>query len=39
MAKKQRDMKKIFTKIMAGALAILMLLGVSATLIYYIAAA
>ena len=39
MAKKQRDMKKVFTKIMAGTLALLMVLGVSATLIYYITAA
>ena len=39
MAKKQRDVKKIFTRIMAGALALLMVLGVSATLIYSITAA
>ena len=39
MAKKQRDMRKLLTRIMAGTLALLMVLGVSATLIYYITAA
>lgn len=39
MAKKQKDMRKLFTRIMAGALAVLMILGVSTSLIYYIIAA
>ena len=36
MAKKQRDVRKILTRIMAGTLAVLMVIGVSATLIYAI---
>ena len=38
MAKKQIDKRKLFTRIMAAALALLMVVGVAATLIYYIAA-
>ena len=36
MSKKQRETGKIFAKIMAAVLAALMVLGVAATLIYYI---
>lgn len=36
MAKKTIDKKKLFTRIMAAVLALLMVLGVAATLIYYI---
>ena len=39
MAKNQRDYRKLFTKIVAIILALLMVLGVAATLIYYITAA
>ena len=38
MAKKQRDISKIFGKIMAGFLAVLMDLGIGATLIYCLVA-
>ena len=38
MAKKQIDKRKLFTRIMAAILALLMVVGVAATLIYYIAA-
>ena len=38
MAKKQIDKRKLFTRIMAAILALLMVIGVCATLIYYIAA-
>ena len=38
MAKKQRDAGKIITKIMAAFLAILMVLGIGGTLLYYIIA-
>lgn len=38
MAKKQRDISKIFGRIMAGFLAVLMVLGVGATLIYCLVA-
>lgn len=34
MAKKQKDMKKIFSRVMAALLAGLMVLGIGATLIY-----
>lgn len=37
MAKKQRDTRKIFVRIMAAVLALLMVVGFAATLIYYIA--
>ena len=39
MAKRDRDIRKILTKVMASFLAILMVGGVAATLIYYITAA
>lgn len=39
MAKKQRDIRKILTKVMAAILALLMVVGFAATLIYYITAA
>ena len=38
MAKKNRDAGKIFTKIMATILALLMGLGIAGTLIYYLIA-
>lgn len=38
MAKKKRDAGKIFTKVMASILALLMLLGIAGTLIYYLIA-
>lgn len=38
MAKKQIDKMKIFTKIMAGILALLMVVSVAGTLIYYLVA-
>lgn len=38
MAKKNRDAGKIFTKIMATILALLMVLGIAGTLIYYLIA-
>lgn len=38
MAKKQRDIKKVATKIMAIFLALLMFLGIGGTLIYYLIA-
>lgn len=39
MAKKQkRDAGKIFTKVMAAILALLMVLGMAGTLIYYLMA-
>ncbi len=38
MAKKQRDIGKIVTKIMAIFLAVLMVLGIGGTLIYYLVA-
>ena len=38
MAKKQRDAGKIFTKVMAAMLALLMLLGIAGTLIFYLIA-
>ena len=37
MAKNQRDVTKIITKVMAVILAILMVLSIAGTLIYYIA--
>lgn len=36
MAKKQLDKGRIFTKIMAGILAVLMVLSLAGTLIYYL---
>ena len=39
MAKKERDTRKILTRIMAAVLAFMMVLAVAATLIYYITAA
>lgn len=38
MTKKQRDAGKIFTKVMAAVLALLMVLGIAATLIFYLIA-
>lgn len=38
MAKKNRDAGKIFTKVMAAILALLMVLGIAGTLIYYLMA-
>ena len=38
MAKKQRDIGKIATKVMAIVLAALMVLGIGGTLIYYLVA-
>lgn len=38
MAKKQRDIGKVVTKIMAIFLAALMVLGIGGTLIYYLVA-
>lgn len=38
MAKKQHDIGRVATKIMAAILAILMLVGFAGTLIYYIVA-
>lgn len=38
MAKKQRDAGKIFVKIMAGFLALLMVLGIGGTLLFYLIA-
>jgi len=38
MSKKQRDAGKIFTKVMAAILALLMVLGIAATLMYYLIA-
>lgn len=38
MTKKQRDAGKIFTKVMAAILALLMLLGIAGTLIFYLIA-
>ena len=38
MAKNQRDTRKIFTKIMATILALLMVVGMCGTLIYYVVA-
>lgn len=38
MAKRKMDAGKIFVKIMASLLAVLMVLGIAATLIYYIIA-
>ena len=38
MAKKSIDKRKLFTRIMAGLLAFFMVIGVAATLIYYLAA-
>lgn len=36
MAKRKREAGKIFVKVMAGLLALLMVLAVSATLLYYV---
>ena len=36
MAKNQKDPKKIFTKVMAIVLALLMVLSIAGTLIYYL---
>lgn len=36
MSKKQRDAGKIFTKVMASVLALLMILGIAGTLIFYL---
>ena len=38
MTKKQRDAGKIFTRVMAGILALLMVLGIAGTLIFYLIA-
>lgn len=38
MAKKQRDAGKIFVRIMASLLAVLMVLGIGGTLLYYLIA-
>lgn len=38
MAKKNRDAGKIFTKVMAAILALLMVLGIAGTLIFYLMA-
>ena len=38
MSKKQHDIKKIATKVMAALLAILMVVAVAGTLIYYLVA-
>ena len=38
MAKKKHEAGKIFVKIMASLLAVLMVLGIAATLIYYVVA-
>lgn len=38
MAKRKMDAGKIFVKIMASLLAVLMVLGIAATFIYYIIA-
>lgn len=38
MAKKNRDAGKIFTKVMAAILALLMVLGIAGTLIFYLIA-
>lgn len=39
MAKKQRDIGRIATKVIAAILAVLMVLAVAGTLIYYLVAA
>lgn len=38
MSKKQRDTRKIFTRVMASILALLMLLSICGTLIFYLIA-
>ena len=38
MAKKNRDAGKIFTQVMAAILALLMVLGIAGTLIFYLIA-
>ena len=38
MAKRKMETGKIFVKIMASLLAVLMVLGIAATLIYYVVA-